>query len=128
VARGGRNMWLLAWEHRLIQCTGTFIGSVHTRMWCKLSLVGRVCSMISSSSWVWPQQGPESVQLEWAAWVQTFQIVLYGQDGAAALDWKKHRNVCYMFGLFFAVAMKESDNITQNPTCEWQLQLYSRNS
>jgi hypothetical protein len=33
-----------------------------------------------------------------------------------------------MFGLFFAVAMKESDNITQNPTGEWQLQLYSRNS
>jgi hypothetical protein len=26
-----------------------------------------------------------------------------------------------MFELFFAVAMKESDNITQNPACEWQL-------
>jgi hypothetical protein len=45
----------------------------------------------------------------------------YGQDRAAALDWKKYRNVCYMFELFFAVAMKESDNITQNPACEWQL-------
>jgi hypothetical protein len=51
----------------------------------------------------------------------------YGQDRAALLDWKKYRNVCYMFELFFAVAMKESDNITQNPTCEWQLQLYSKN-
>jgi hypothetical protein len=49
----------------------------------------------------------------------------FGQDREAALDWKKYRNVCYMFELFCALVMKESDNITQNPSCEWQLQLYS---
>ena len=49
----------------------------------------------------------------------------YGQDRAAALDWKKYRHLCYMMELFYACAIKDSDNITQNPGCEWQLRLYS---
>jgi hypothetical protein len=31
-----------------------------------------------------------------------------------------------MFELFFAVALEPSKNITNNPTCEWQLRLYSK--
>jgi hypothetical protein len=29
-----------------------------------------------------------------------------------------------MFGSFYAVALRQEDNITQNPGCEWQLGLY----
>jgi hypothetical protein len=34
--------------------------------------------------------------------------------------------VCFMFELFFAVELEPSKNITNNPTCEWQLRLYSK--
>jgi hypothetical protein len=30
-----------------------------------------------------------------------------------------------MFETFYAVAIKPSENITENPGCEWQLQMYS---
>jgi hypothetical protein len=34
--------------------------------------------------------------------------------------------VCFMFELFFAVELEPSKNITNNPTCEWQLRLDSK--
>jgi hypothetical protein len=51
-----------------------------------------------------------------------------GPHQAETLGDKHCKHVCYMFELFFAVGVKESENITMNPTCEWQLQLYSKNA
>ena len=40
---------------------------------------------------------------------------------------KKFRHLSYMFETVFAVGLRQEDNITQNPGCEWQLELYGRN-
>jgi hypothetical protein len=41
---------------------------------------------------------------------------------------KHYRNLCYyMFETFYACCIRPSDNITENPGCEWQLGLYSKN-
>ncbi|KAG7368977.1 hypothetical protein IV203_031720 [Nitzschia inconspicua] len=52
--------------------------------------------------------------------------LLYGDGRAGTLDFKKYMHICFMFELFFAVALEPSRNITENPTCEWQLRLYSK--
>ena len=51
----------------------------------------------------------------------------YGDNRGGTLDFKKYKHICYMFELFFALAIEPSRNITENPTCEWQLRLYSKN-
>ena len=38
-----------------------------------------------------------------------------------SLQYKKYRHLCYLFELTYAVALAPQANITQNPTCEWQL-------
>jgi hypothetical protein len=52
----------------------------------------------------------------------------YRSEGGGSLAFKKYKHVCFMFELFFAVALVEPSkkNITNNPTCEWQLRLYSK--
>jgi hypothetical protein len=50
----------------------------------------------------------------------------YRSEGGGSLSSKKYKHACYMFELFFAVALEPSKNITNNPTCEWQLRLYSK--
>jgi hypothetical protein len=50
----------------------------------------------------------------------------YRSEGGGSLASKKYKHVCFMFELFFAVALEPSKNITNNPTCEWQLRLYSK--
>lgn len=52
----------------------------------------------------------------------------YGDRRGGTLDFKKYKHICFMFELFFAVALEPSKNITENPTCEWQLRLYSKNN
>jgi hypothetical protein len=52
----------------------------------------------------------------------------YRNEVVRGLVSKKYKYVVYfMFELFFAVALvvEPSKNITNNPTCEWQLGLYS---
>jgi hypothetical protein len=39
---------------------------------------------------------------------------------------KHYRHLCYMFETFYACCIRPSDNITENPGCEWQLGLYSK--
>jgi hypothetical protein len=50
----------------------------------------------------------------------------YRSEGGGSLASKKYELVCFMFELFFAVALEPRKNITNNPTCEWQLRLYSK--
>jgi hypothetical protein len=51
----------------------------------------------------------------------------YRSEGGGSLASKKHKYVCFMFELFFAgVTLDPIKNITNNPTCEWQLRLYSK--
>jgi hypothetical protein len=50
----------------------------------------------------------------------------YRSEGGGRLASKKYKHVCFMFELFFAVALEPSKNITNNPTCEWQRRLYSK--
>jgi hypothetical protein len=50
----------------------------------------------------------------------------YRSEGGGSLASKKYKHMCFMFELFFAVALQPSKNITNNPTCEWQLRLYSK--
>jgi hypothetical protein len=50
----------------------------------------------------------------------------YRSEGGESLASKKYKHVCFMFELFFAVALEPSKNITNNPTCEWQLRMYSK--
>ena len=50
----------------------------------------------------------------------------YRNDDGGSLVSKKYKHVCFMFELFFAVALEPSKNITNNPACEWQLRLYSK--
>ena len=50
----------------------------------------------------------------------------YAESGAGTLEFKKYKHLCYMFELFFAVCLEPSKNVTENPTCEWQLRLYSK--
>ena len=37
---------------------------------------------------------------------------------------RKYRHLCYLFEAVYAIALKPSDNITQNPTGEWELKYY----
>ena len=37
---------------------------------------------------------------------------------------RKYRHMCYLFEEVYDVAIKSSDNITWNPTGEWQLKYY----
>ncbi|KAG7368562.1 hypothetical protein IV203_031305 [Nitzschia inconspicua] len=53
----------------------------------------------------------------------------YGDGRAGTLEFKKYKHICFIFELFFAVALEPSRNITENPsTCEWQLRQYSKTS
>ena len=54
-------------------------------------------------------------------------LTLGDANGGTLAD-KKFKHPCYMFETFYAVALGPYDNITQNPGCEWQLQLYTKNS
>jgi hypothetical protein len=51
----------------------------------------------------------------------------YRSEGGGSLASKKYMHACFMmFELFFAAVLELSKNITKNPTCEWQLRLYSK--
>jgi hypothetical protein len=51
----------------------------------------------------------------------------YGLNQAGTLVDKQYKNICYLFELLYAIAIRPRDNTTQNPGCEWQLRLYSGN-
>ena len=53
---------------------------------------------------------------------------LDGNDGNAGgtIQDKRFKHLCFMFETFYAVAIDPHDNITQNPGCEWQLEIYSK--
>ena len=51
-----------------------------------------------------------------------------GKNSAGTLQDKKAKHLCYMFELFAAICIEPSQNITMNPGCEWQLQLYTKNA
>jgi hypothetical protein len=53
----------------------------------------------------------------------------YGLNQAGTLVDNQYKNICYLFELLYATAIRPRDNTTQNPGCGWQLrqQLYSRN-
>jgi hypothetical protein len=65
-------------------------------------------------------------------WTEIDEAILvtqlpYRSEGGGSLASKKYKYVCFMFELFFAgVALDPIKNITNNPTCEWQLRLYSK--
>jgi hypothetical protein len=64
-------------------------------------------------------------------WTEIAEAMLtqlpYRSEGGGSLASKKYTHACFMmFELFFAVALEPSKNITKNPTCEWQLRLYSK--
>jgi hypothetical protein len=63
-------------------------------------------------------------------WRETDEAYLsklsYGDNQGGTLVDKKFKHICYMFELFFAICIEPSKNTTQNPTCEWQLRLYSQ--
>ena len=50
----------------------------------------------------------------------------YGDNQGGHLGDKKFKHICYMFELFFAICIDPARNTTENPTCEWQLRLYSQ--
>ncbi|MEL7341270.1 MAG: hypothetical protein AAGM67_12370, partial [Bacteroidota bacterium] len=39
---------------------------------------------------------------------------------------KQYKHLCYLMKTFFAVAIVPSNNLTMNPTCEWQLKFYGQ--
>jgi hypothetical protein len=41
-----------------------------------------------------------------------------GKEQGGTLTDKKFKHLCYMFESFYAVALRQEDNITQNPGCE----------
>lgn len=51
------------------------------------------------------------------------------EEGPAngAMQSKKFRHLCYLMECFYAVAIAERNNVTENPTCEWELQMYTAN-
>jgi hypothetical protein len=63
---------------------------------------------------------------QWTDWEEAHLCKLkYDDNQGSTLEFKKYKHLCYLFELFFNVAIEPKDNITQNPTCEWQLRLYS---
>jgi hypothetical protein len=63
---------------------------------------------------------------QWTEWEEAHLGRLkYDDNHGSTLEFKKYKHLCYLFELFFNVAIEPKDNITQNPTCEWQLRLYS---
>jgi hypothetical protein len=47
-----------------------------------------------------------------------------GARGGLSLQSKQYKHLCYLFETAFAVAIEPNMNVTQNPTCEWQLKWY----
>ena len=50
-----------------------------------------------------------------------------GPNHVGSVSDKQYRHLCYMLESFYAIGIKDIENITQNPGCEWQLRLYSSN-
>jgi hypothetical protein len=51
----------------------------------------------------------------------------YGPSQAAPIDWKVYKHIVYMVELFYGLCLAPNINTTQNPGCEWQLQMYTKN-
>jgi hypothetical protein len=63
---------------------------------------------------------------DWTASDETNLDGLTSSGSGCMID-KKFRHLSYMFETVYAVGLRQEDNITQNPGCEWQLELYGRN-
>ena len=50
----------------------------------------------------------------------------YSSSGGGTLVDKRWKHLCYCFETFMAVSIAPSDNVTEAPTMEWQLQLFSK--
>jgi hypothetical protein len=63
---------------------------------------------------VWHWQNPTSLQLDRDWWSHVKKLP-YISEGGGSLASKKHKHVCFMFELFFAVSLEPRENITNNP-------------
>jgi hypothetical protein len=88
-------------------------------------------SLSSIKKWPWVMRKCDADRiLRLFKWTEIDEAMLtqlqYRSEGGGSLASKKYKHMCFMFELFFAVALEPSKNITNNPTCEWQLRLYSK--
>jgi hypothetical protein len=55
-------------------------------------------------------------------------MLKYEENKASTLEYKKYKHLCYLFELFYVIPIEPKCNLTENPTCEWQLRVYSSSS
>ena len=59
--------------------------------------------------------------------IERLQLLQYGTNQSAPIEWKLYKHIVYFVELFYGLCLAPSVSTTENPGCEWQLQMYTQN-